>query len=167
MKAAPKPEPRAKKAPRGLKRTPMKRGTSRLARSPMKRGTKRIRKHKARHDVAATGPRRHALALKQHGDGESARCASPWCGRRWLPVEHEDRRRRLQEAHVDNVGMGGSRHDQDSPINRESNRLMLCDPCHVRLAKVVLATRLELAAEWKAYFECPSGHGVNRTGGAR
>lgn len=118
-----------------------------------------MRRHKARFDVKATGPRRMALSLKQHGDGEVARCGSPWCGRRWLPVEGG-----LQEAHADNVKMGRSRHDQENPVNDESNRMMLCPPCHLRFGREPLARRLELYAEWKAWFECQPGHGVARLG---
>ena len=60
--------------------------------------------------------------------------------------------------------MGRSRHDQANPINAADNRLLCCKTCHDRFARVVLATRIALAAEWRAHFEYAPGHGARRTG---
>lgn len=131
--------------------------TAKLAKRP-----KRMKPRRERHDVAATGERRKALALTQHGDETGAYCASPWCGRQWRPLDGS-LFERIHEAHADNVGMGRSRHAQGAEVNREENRALLCFACHDRLAKVQgAARRLELFREWKELMAFRPGHGARR-----
>lgn len=120
--------PRVERAP-----TPLRRG------QPMGRGRKLIARHRSRHDVAATGPRRAALWREQ--GGRCAMCRKP------VPLEG-DVWTRMHEAHAANVGMGGSRHDQGARINRRENRAGLCKPCHDRFGLMPRSERIRLAREW-------------------
>ena len=69
---------------------------------------------------------------------------------------------RFEAAHLDGLGMGASRHNEDDPRNARANVVASHKSCHRRFDRLPPEEQEEIAAVLRAAIECPSGHGSRR-----
>ena len=87
--------------------------------TPLRSGSKRIAPRRSRF----TPDRSIFERIYQEQEGRCAICEKQ------TPLEGSVRSR-MHDAHLDQLGMGASRHNPDDPRNARENRVGLCATCH-------------------------------------